>query len=166
MGAAVPEGINVLQKEPSGNITNTTISLGSDEERKNQLLLYAGLACIGFIGALLLDPPVEEVENVMRKSQRKVRERVRDQMKVLLSDPLFLIIASFNACCFSISIYLHSLGPKIYEDTFATLWNITDVDEIKIQSNDQNYILKTIYMVTHALGYILIGFAGKKNSKN
>merc|ERR1711879_360163 len=95
LGAAVPEGINVLQKEPSGNITNTTISLGSDEERKNQLLLYAGLACIGFIGALLLDPPVEEGENVMRKSQRKVRERVRDQMKVLLSDPLFLIIASF-----------------------------------------------------------------------
>ena len=107
----------------SSNTTNTTkTTIGSDEERRNQLLLYTGLTCIGFLGALLLNPvkkpAVEEELSTLQdqnergdghiKSQRKKVESVRAQMKSLVCDPLFLVIASFNACCFSVSIYLHT----------------------------------------------------------
>jgi len=87
-------------------------------------------------------------------------------MKALLCDPLFVFVASFNACCFSVSIYLHTLAPEIYENTFARLWDITDVDEIKIESNDQKYILKTIFIATNALGYLIFCYAGYRFNRN
>ena len=139
------------------------------------MLVYTGLTCVGFIGALLLKPPketaaeVEELSNLQDQnverggngeSQRKVN-LVKDQMKALLCDPKFLFIALLNSCCFSVSVYLHTLGPQIHESTLTTLWNIREEDEsLKRSSEDQKIILKTIFIATNALGYMLFCFAG------
>ena len=91
---------------------------------------------------------------------------MRNMIKKLLCDPLFLCIALINSACFSFCVWLHTQSPTIYEKKFTTLWKITDVDDsLNRSSEDQKIILETIFIATNALGYILFCFAGKNDIK-
>ena len=127
-----------------------------EEVRKVKLYFYAGLSCIGFLGAALFfqkSQEEKEEERLNKEVKKSVKQHLRDCVRVL-SDPRFLLVGCVNSSCFSIMLYLVSLAPDIYKCKFREAAQDQDMSEnIKI--------LKSIFIATNALGYLLFGFSGE-----
>ena len=113
-GSAVPEIIKSVghffqgERNKTGSVEddNSSDDDDSQEVRRAKLLFYAGLSCIGFIGAALLrEPPEEESREKGGEVRKSVRQHLRDCVR-LLSDPTFLCVASVNSTCFSGKVQL------------------------------------------------------------
>ena len=163
LGASVPEMIKSFghffqeERNRSGlaEDDNSWYEGEGQEARRAKLLLYAGLSSVGFVGAVLLgDSQREEIREKGGEVKKTVRQHLADCVR-LLSDPTFLCVACVNSTCFSVMLYLVSLAPDVYRCKFSEAGEEEDLTEGIM-------ILKTIFIATNALGYLLFGFSGQR----
>ena len=129
-------------------------------EQKNDLLnqwttlVYAGMSCVGFNGAILMIP---KPGILVPDNEETVPEDVEDdhedseyiqackEFLLLLKDPVYIVTAVVNSCCFAIMVYFISLLAPI-----ATSRKL----------NDQSSNLVTIFIATNAFVLLPMGLLG------
>eukprot|EP00092_Neocalanus_flemingeri_P049714 GFUD01057227.1.p1 GENE.GFUD01057227.1~~GFUD01057227.1.p1 ORF type:complete len:330 (+),score=59.66 GFUD01057227.1:3-992(+) len=129
-------------------------------QQRNDLLnqwttvAYAGMSCVGFLGACLMapDPSIlmtgdEETVPTIIADEQEDSEFIQacKEFIVLLKDPSYIVTVVVNSCCFSIMVYFLSLLPPI-----ARSRNLMD----------QSSNLVTIFIATNALTLLPMGFLG------
>ena len=116
---------------------NTYILSNTQATNEDLILLYClfGLA-VGIVGCLCLDK---------QTFGKETQAQVLPEMRILLSDYRYWLIASCNSCCFVCLIFLLPLLDKIQMIS-------TDVEKLELSS------LQTIYMAVHSCSHLPISF--------
>ena len=89
--------------EVEGQAKNETLTLILDNETKTQytILSFAGLNCVGFLGAFLLPNLKTDTSSIHNTTTPVLKWS-------LLRDPIFLVISLGNACSYSVVVFFMS----------------------------------------------------------